>query len=162
MTTSSASHGSGGSHGAQGSEISQEALQTRVGRVDGTPELRQGEISRLVEGLRWSSREIRGGMDAYIRVRAAARADACGRVADELERAASAGNDALLALAASLRARSISGEAPDDVKLPTLWRADRPVPQLDPARVQREQQIGFGLGLAQGAAQIHLAAGGRV
>ena len=161
MTASSASHGSGGSHRTHTSEVTQEALQARVGRVDGAPELSQEEISRLVEGLRWSSREIRGGMDAYIRVRAAAQSDACGRVADELERAASGGNDALLALAASLRARSIRGEAPGDVKLPTLWRPDRPVPELDPTRAEREQQIGFGLGLAQGAAQIHLAAGGR-
>lgn len=139
-----------------------QALQERVGRMDGAPEMTGEEVARLVEWLRWSSREIRGGMDAYIRVRAAARAAAFGQVADELERAAGEGNDALLALAASLRARSASGVVPAGVKLPEQWPANRPVPELDPARVQREQQIGFGLGLAQSAAQIHLAAGGRV
>jgi hypothetical protein len=98
------------------------------------------------------------------------------RVAGDLERVAREGNPALLALAARLRARCLGGEVPADVALPTLWRPDpragmtprppdspaRPVPELEPGRVRREQQIGFGLGLAQGAAQIHLAAGGRV
>jgi hypothetical protein len=120
------------------------------------------EVRRLVEWLRWSSREVRGGMDDYIRVRAAARAHAFGHVAAELERRAAEGNAGLLALAASLRACSPSGDPPDDVKLPTLWRQDRPVPELDPARVKREQQIGCSLSLAQAAGQIHLAAGGRV
>jgi hypothetical protein len=139
-----------------------QALQERIGRVDGAPELGHPEVARLAEWLRWSSREIRGGMDNYIRVRAMAQSDAYGRVAHELERAAEEGNAALLALAARLRTRSLSGEVPSDVKLPTLWRADRPVPELEPERVRREQQIGFCLGLARAAAQIHLAAGGRV
>ena len=142
--------------------ISQKEVQARVGSVEGAPELSRAEVRRLVEAFRWASREIRGGMDNYIRVRAAARADACGRVADELERMGAEGNAALLALAARLRAHSLSGAVPGDVKLPALWRADRPAPELDPARVHREQQIGFSLGLAQCAAQIHLAAGGRV
>ncbi len=141
---------------------SQEELQASIGSVDGAPELPQDDIHRLVESLRWASREVRGGMDSYIRIRAAARADAFGRVAAELERHAGEGNAALLALAAGLRARSLSGDVPDDVKLPTLWRPDRPVPALDPARTRREQQIGISLGLAQAASQIHLAAGGRV
>jgi hypothetical protein len=138
------------------------ALQERVGGVEGAAELGQEDVARLLEWLRWSSREVRGGMDHYSRVRAMAQCDAFGRVADELARVAEAGNAALLALAASLRARSLGGEAPADVKLPALWRADRPAPALDPPRVQREQQIGFCLGLARAAAQIHLAAGGRV
>jgi hypothetical protein len=140
----------------------QEALQARVGGVAGAPAPTAEVLERLLAWLRWSSVEIRGGMDNYVRVRAAARADAFARVADELERTAPQGNAALLALAARLRARSLSGEVPPDVKAPRLWRADRPAPELDPARVYREQQIGFALGLAGGAAQIHLAAGGKV
>ena len=152
----------GGGQVGRSAPATQEELQARVGNVEGAPEPSPEEVRLLAAGLRWASRETRGGMDAYIRVRAAARADAHGRVADELERAAREGNAALLALAARLRARSLGGEVPPDVRPPTLWRADRPVPQLDPQRVRREQQIGFGLGLAQCAAQIHLAAGGRV
>jgi hypothetical protein len=67
----------------------------------------------------------------------------------------------LLALAARLRERCLAGDVPDDVALPQ-WRADRPMPELDHERVRREQQIGFGLGLAQCAARIHIAAGGQV
>jgi hypothetical protein len=141
-------------------------IQARVGAVDGAQSgaaaLSPEDVQRLLQWLRWNGRELRGGMDSYIRVRAAARADALRRVADELQRAAPEGNAALLALAARLRARSLSAEVPADVALPTLWRPDRPVPELEPGRVRREQQIGFGLGLAQGAAQIHLAAGGKV
>jgi hypothetical protein len=147
---------------AQDSLAAQTALQARVGGVDGAPVLTAEQLERLLAWLRWSSGEIRGGMDAYVRVRAAARADAFARVADDLERTAPEGNAALLVLAARLRARSLSGEVPPDVKAPRLWRADRPVPDLDPARVRREQRIGFALGLAGGAAQIHLAAGGNV
>jgi hypothetical protein len=145
---------------------SEEAIQARVGGIDGAPsgapELSPDSVQRLLEWLRWNGREIRGGMDNYIRVRAAARADAMRRVAEDLQRVAREGNPALLALAARLRARCLGGEVPADVASPTLWRPDRPVPELEPGRVRREQQIGFGLGLAQGAAQIHLAAGGRV
>ena len=148
--------------GSPESPPSQAALHARVGGVDGTPALTAEQLERLLAWLRWSSGEIRGGMDAYVRVRSAARADAFARVAEELERTAPEGNAALLALAARLRARSLSGEVPPDVKAPRLWRADRPVPELDPTRVRREQRIGFALGLASGAAQIHVAAGGKV
>jgi hypothetical protein len=129
--------------------------------AQGTAPLSAAEIGMLVDHLRWASREVRGGMDAYIRVRTAAQSDACGRVAAEVERAAPGGNAALLALAAALRERCLAGEVPDDVRLPE-WPPHRPVPSLDPARVRREQQIGFGLGLAQCAGRIHVAAGGRV
>lgn len=137
-------------------------IQARVGRVEGAPEVTRAEVAQLVAWLRWSSREVRGGMDPYVRVRATAQSDAYGRTADELERIGGEGSAALLALAASLRVRSLSGEVPADVRFPTLWRADRPVPELDPERVRREQRLGFGLGLARAAAHIHVAAGGRV
>ncbi|HEX2037961.1 MAG TPA: hypothetical protein VHS99_27630 [Chloroflexota bacterium] len=130
-------------------------------QAEGAPRLEPAEVRMLVDHLAWAGREVRGGMDAYIRVRAAAQSDAFRRVAAEVERAAAGGNEALLSLAAALRRRCLDGEVPQDVRLPA-WPAQRPVPTLDPARVRREQQIGFGLGLAQSAARIHVAAGGRV
>jgi hypothetical protein len=100
-------------------------------------------------------------MDAYRAVRFAALNEAYSRAAAEVERAAREGNQALLALAERLRERSLSGETPEDLPIP-VWREDRPTPELDRARTRREQQIGFGLGLAQAAARIHISAGGRL
>lgn len=118
-------------------------------------------VQALVEHLRWAGREGWGGMDAYIRVRDAAHRDAHSRTAAEVERAAASGNEALLELAGSLRERSLNGWMPEDVRLPR-WPEHRPVPTLDEARVRREQQIGYSLGLARCAAQIHVAADGRI
>jgi hypothetical protein len=121
----------------------------------------QGSVQALVEHLRWAGREGRGGMDAYIRVREAAYRDALRRTAGELEGLAHQGNEALLGLAASLREWSLRAEVPADVRLPE-WPTHRPVPDLEPDRMRREQQIGFSLGLARGAALIHDAGGGEV
>src|SRR5687768_17391801 len=118
-------------------------------------------VQSLIEHLHWAGREGRGGMGAYIRVRDAAHRDAHRRTAAEVERAAPRGHKALLELAASLRERCLNGWMPEDVRLPR-WPEHRPVPTLDETRVRREQQIGYSLGLAQCAAQIHVAAGGRI
>jgi trehalose utilization protein len=125
------------------------------------PELSEAELRLLADHLRWAGRTLRGNMDAYRAVRFAALNDACSRAAAEVERAAREGNQGLLALAARLREQCLAGDVPDDVPLPP-WRADRPMPELDHERVRREQQMGFGLGLAQCAARIHIAAGGQV
>ena len=125
------------------------------------PELTAEEVRMLVAHLRWSGRPLRGNMDAYRAVRFAALNEACARVATEVERASREGNQGLLALAARLRERCLNGDTPDDLPLPQ-WREDRPTPELDAERVRREQQIGFGLGLAHCAARVHIAAGGRL
>jgi hypothetical protein len=131
----------------------------------------------LIDHLRWLGREgdapdrtpRRGGMGEYARVKDAALRDAYHRAADELARvvgqqgpgAPGPPDDALLGLAAALRARCLAGEVPADVRPPRFpVRPDRPPPTLDPERARREAQIGYGLGLARAAALIHEAGGG--
>lgn len=118
-------------------------------------------VARVVGHWRWAGEEGRGGADPYIRVRDAAQKDAYGRAAAEVERQAPGGPEALLKLAVSLRERALSGDVPGDVQLPA-WRADRPAPKLDEARVRREQQIGFTLAWTACAAQLNEAAGGEI
>ncbi len=116
-----------------------------------------GALQHLIAHWRWASGEGRGGADAYVRVRDAAQRDAFGRAADEAERA-TPGTDSLLALATSLRERSGRGWLPENVTLP-VWPGHRPAPTLDPARVLREQQIGYSIALASCASQLGELAG---
>lgn len=125
-------------------------------------------LQTLIDHLRWLGRPQdaadrqprRGGMGEYARVKDAALRDAYHRAAEELA-SVGGGDDALLALAASLRERCLGGYVPEDVRPPVFpIRADRPPPPLDPDRAWREAQIGYQLGLARAAALIHEFGGG--
>ena len=119
-------------------------------------------IETLLRHWRWYSEEGRGGADLYIRVRDAAQKDGFGRAAAELERAArEGGDDALLQLAATFRRRVLTGETPANLQMPR-WRADRPAPNLDQQKVQREQQIGYSLAMAACGSHLQEAAGGEM
>lgn len=133
----------------------------------------QQSIQDLIGHWRWASQAGHGGADAYIRVRDAAQRAAFARAVQELERVIAGGaagatgvtgvtggdRPALIELAVSLRERVQRTLLPNDVPLPE-WPVHRPAPNLDQARVRREQQMGFALALATCASQLQEVAGG--
>ena len=138
----------------------EEEIQARVGAVRGGSRAVAGGRAAPAAVAALDGREIRGGMDNYIRFAPPA-GGRLGRVADELQRAAREGNAALLALAARLRARA-SGRRGAPGHRPAHPVAPRPTSTgAGTGAGAAGAADGFGLGLAQ-QAQIHLAAGGQV